>query len=115
RCWRFSLRGITPANPSACRPRASGAPVNTERIDAPEHCNNRPGLLGPRLRARLSGERTQVIHMTQLHSTESSMPKNAAIPVVPTTCGDSGIFPRTAVRLRGDDTECAARIVDEPH
>ncbi len=59
--------------------------------------------MGPRVRAGVSGEPTQVIQTTQVACLKFRVPENAANTITASTCSDSRIFPRTLLRVRGDD------------
>src|ERR1700744_4341644 len=59
--------------------------------------------MGPRVCAGVSGERTQVIQMTQVVSPKFRVPAHATNTAAASTCRDSIIFPRTLLRVRGDD------------
>ena len=56
----------------------------------------------PRARAGVSGERTQVIQMTQVACLKSRVPAKATNAITASTCSDSRIFsPDTPARSRG--------------
>src|ERR1700744_5249240 len=67
--------------------------------------------MGPRVCAGVSGERTQVIQMTQVVSPKFRVPAHATNTAAASTCRDSIIFSRTLLRERGGPSGVSVRFM----